>query len=215
MTDTAYHHGDLRNALLAAALERVEKDGPEAVSLRDLAETLGVSRAAPYRHFASRDDLLAEVAAQGFEALVRVYDAALDGPGDGRQRLYAASTAFFAFATDRPGLYRLMFESDFLSRSPPPAVLIPPADASWRQLWRAVAGAFPAASDAEIKARTVVMASTAHGFLALDRAGRFKPFMIAPLTREAMVRAVIRSALGDRLDDGRLVSEDAPAADAD
>jgi len=167
------------------------------VSLRELAESLGVSRAAPYRHFADRDALLAAVAARGFEALVADYEAALSGPGDGRERLHASSRAFFAFATRRPGLYRLMFESDFLSRNPPPAILVPPADASYRQLWRAIAGAFPEADVAEVKMRAVIMVSTAHGFLALDHAGRFRPFMYEPLDHDQMVEAVMRSAMGE------------------
>lgn len=194
MSHDRYHHGDLANALLAAALRKVEGEGAEAVSLRDLAETLGVSRAAPYRHFASRDELLAAVAAVGFEELVRVYDQALSGPGDGRARLIAASRAFFAFAVRRPGLYSLMFESDFLSRTPPPAVLLPAANASWRQLWRAVEEAFPAADRREVKMRTVLMVSTAHGFIALERKGRFKPFMVEPLTVEEMTEAVLLTA---------------------
>jgi AcrR family transcriptional regulator len=84
------------------------------VSLRDLSQSLGVSRAAPYRHFPDRDALLATVAARGFEDLVALYEAALEGAGDGRARLRASGRAFHDFATKRPGLYRLMFESDFL-----------------------------------------------------------------------------------------------------
>ncbi len=72
MDKPAYHHGDLKSALITAALAAVEQDGPDAVSLRDLAQSLGVSRAAPYRHFADRDALLAAVAAQGFEDLAVV-----------------------------------------------------------------------------------------------------------------------------------------------
>lgn len=197
MSQERYHHGDLANALVNAALDLVEHGGAEAVSLRDLAHSLGVSRAAPYRHFKDRDALLAAVAARGFEDLVVVYEVALASPGDGRARLRAASQAFFDFATGRPGLYRLMFESDFLNRSPPPAVLIPGADASYRQLWRAIRGAFPDADDAEVKIRTVIMVSTAHGFLALDHAGRFKPFMYEPLNHDEMVEAVIRTAMGE------------------
>ncbi len=196
MSKPAYHHGDLANALVDAALKLVEHEGADAVSLRDLAQSLGVSRAAPYRHFADRDDLLATVAARGFEALVADYEAALTSAGDGRARLYAASRAFFAFAARRPGLYRLMFQSDFLNRTPPPAVLIPPADASYRQLWRAIAGAYPEAGEAEIKLRAILMVSLGHGFLALDAAGRFKPFMYEPMSHEEMVEAVIRQAMG-------------------
>jgi AcrR family transcriptional regulator len=195
MTKSGYHHGDLANALVTAALQRIDQDGAEAVSLRGLAESLGVSRAAPYRHFADRDALLAAVAARGFEALVADYEAALAGPGDGRERLHASGRVFFAFAAQRPGLYRLMFESDFLNRNPPPAVLIPPAEASYRQLWRAIEGAYPDADQAEVKMRAIIMISTAHGFLALDHAGRFKPFMYEPLRHGEMVEAVMRKAM--------------------
>jgi AcrR family transcriptional regulator len=196
MNKSTYHHGDLANALVTAALKQIEKDGAEAVSLRELAQSLDVSRAAPYRHFEDRDALLAAVAARGFEDLVALYDAALAGPGDGRARLYALSRAYFDFATQRPGLYRLMFESDFLNRDPPPAVLIPPAEASYRRIWLAIAGAFPDADEAEVKMRAVIMISTGHGFLALDNAGRFKPFMYEPMNHEEMVEAVMRAALG-------------------
>jgi len=194
MNKSSYHHGDLANALLDAALKAVEQDGEAAVSLRDLAQSLGVSRAAPYRHFADRDALLAAVAAKGFEALNQRYAAALQTPGDGRDKLRAAQGAFFGFAYEKPGLYRLMFESDLLGRSPPPAVLIPPADESYRLLLRAVEGAYPDLGEAEVKRRTLIMMATGHGFLALDRAGRIKPFMIDPMTREEMIQSLIGSA---------------------
>jgi len=196
MSKPHYHHGDLANALIAAALKVVEQNGEAGVSLRDLAQSLGVSRAAPYRHFEDRDALLAAVAAKGFEALNTRYAAALDGPGDGRTRLNAATAAFFGFAFEKPGLYRLMFESDLLGRPQPPAVLIPPANESYDLLARAIAGAYPEADEAEIKKRTLIMMATGHGFLALDRAGRIKPFMIEPMTRDDMVQALIGSAIG-------------------
>jgi len=193
MTKSAYHHGALAGALVTAALARVEAGGVEVVSMRELAQSLGVSHAAPYRHFADRDALLAAVAARGFDVLVAAYEAALEGPGDGRARLRAATRAFFDFAVGRPRLYRLMFESGFLDRPSPPAVLIPPADAAYRLIWRAVEGAFPDADEAEVKIRTVIMVSTSHGFLSLDNAGRFKPFMYEPLSHEDMVKAVLRA----------------------
>lgn len=196
MTKSAYHHGNLAQALIEAALKLVEQGGAVAVSLRDLAQSLGVSRAAPYRHFADRDVLLATVAARGFEDLVALYEDALAGPGDGRVQLRAAGRAFYDFATRRPGLYRLMFESDFLNRTSPPAVLLAPAEKSYRLLWKLVAGAYPDADETEIKVRTLIMTSTAHGFLTLDHVGRFKPFMYEPLTHDEMVEAVMRAAMG-------------------
>ena len=196
MTKTGYHHGDLANALVDAALKAVEQDGEAAVSLRDLAQSLGVSRAAPYRHFEDRDALLAAVAAKGFEALNARYAAALKTPGDGRAKLSAALAAFFGFAYEKPGLYRLMFESDLLGREHTPAVLIPPADESYRLLLSAVAGAHPDADEAQVKRLTLLMMATGHGFLALDRAGRIKPFMLDPMTREEMIQSLIGSAVG-------------------
>ena len=104
MDKPAYHHGDLKSALISAALAAVEQNGPDAVSLRDLAQSLGVSRAAPYRHFADRDALLAAVAAKGFEELCVVYETALAGPGDGRQRMRQSLVDYLEFARRRPGL---------------------------------------------------------------------------------------------------------------
>jgi AcrR family transcriptional regulator len=196
MTKDGYHHGDLRQTLIRAATVVIEQGGAEALSLRGLAEQAGVSRAAPYRHFTDRDDLLAEVAARGFEDLNAGYEAALASPGDGKARLRAASLVYVDFAERRPGLFKLMFESDLLAPGAEPAVMIPAANQSYYLLWRAIEGADPAADDKTVKARTITMWSTIYGFLALDRAGRFKRFMTEPLTREEIVEAVIRAASG-------------------
>ena len=197
MPKAAYHHGDLANALVAEAMRRVDIGGAEAVSLRELASQLGVSRAAPYRHFADREALLAAVAAKGFETLIASYEAALQSPGDGLAKLRALNAAFFEFATRRPGLYQLMFASEFLRGDRPPATLAPLASYAYRLLWQAVRGAYPDESEAQVKARTVIMVSTAHGFLDLERAGRFKPFMYEPLSRSDLVDAVMRAAIGE------------------
>jgi len=196
MSKSTYHHGHLAQALVDAALKLVERGGAEAVSLRDLAQSLGVSRAAPYRHFADRDALLATVAARGFDDLVALYEAALAGSGDGRARLRAGGRAFYDFATQRPGLYRLMFESNLLNRDPPPEVLLAPAQKSYRLVWELVAGAYPDADETEVKVRTIIMISTGHGFLTLDHVGRFRPFMYEPLSHDEMVEAVMRAAMG-------------------
>jgi AcrR family transcriptional regulator len=198
MTKSTYHHGNLAEVLVEAALKLIEQGGAEAVSLRDLAQSLGVSRAAPYRHFPDRDALLASVAVRGFEDLIALYEAALAGPGDGRDRLRAAGRAFYDFATQRPGLYRLMFESDFLNRAAPPAALMAPAEKSYRLLLTLVEGAYPDADEGEVKIRTLIMTSTSHGFLSLNHVGRFKPFMYEPLSHDEMVKAVMQAATGLR-----------------
>ena len=193
---SAYHHGDLKSALVAAAITAVEQGGAEGISLRDLAQSLGVSRAAPYRHFADRDALLAEVAAKGFEDLIEVYERALAGPGSGRERLRAGLVGYLDFARRRPGLHALMFESDFLRRNPPPAVLVGPADRAYRLLWRALEQAFPVANAAWVRAHTVTMLSTVVGYRVLDNVGRFRPHMIEPLTANDLLDVVLEAAIG-------------------
>lgn len=99
----AYHHGDLRSALLAAAGSLLEAEGPAALSLREAARRAGVSHAAPYRHFPDREALLAALAAQGFEALGEQLRAA---GGTGAR---AIGVAYLHFALAQPQRYRLMF----------------------------------------------------------------------------------------------------------
>ena len=197
VSKSSYHHGELSSALTAAAMAAVERDGPQALSLRDVAHSLGVSRAAPYRHFRDRDALLAAVAAKGFEDLVGIYEAALSEDGNGRQRLRRLLLSYMEFARTRPGLHALMFESDLLQRSPPPQIMIPVATRAYELLWRAVEGAFPKADQRWVKQRTVTMLSTIVGFRVLDNVGRFRPFMINPLTRKDLVEAVLEAAIGD------------------
>src|SRR5580700_7187323 len=73
-----YHHGDLRNALVQAAVAAARRDGPGAVLLRDIARRVGVSHNAGYRHFASREDLLRAVAEQGLAELGTSMQRAVD-----------------------------------------------------------------------------------------------------------------------------------------
>jgi AcrR family transcriptional regulator len=97
---STYHHGDLRPALLRAAEKLLEKGGPEALSLRELARRAGVSHNAPYRHFSGREALLAALAADGFRLLGDALAAT-----SGR----AIGEAYVSFALEHPQLFRLMF----------------------------------------------------------------------------------------------------------
>src|SRR5271156_7208183 len=87
----SYHHGNLRPALIAAASKQIEQIGFEGLSLRDLAASLNVSRAAPYRHFADRRELLAAIAAAGFKHLERAALAAMSRQPTPRSRLAAGA----------------------------------------------------------------------------------------------------------------------------
>jgi AcrR family transcriptional regulator len=107
-----YHHGNLREALAAAALGLIEEKGPRGFSMAEAARLAGVSPAAPYRHFRGRDELIAEVARLGFEIfadrLERAYD---DGRPSALSAFFATGRAYLHFARDAPGYYVAMFES--------------------------------------------------------------------------------------------------------
>lgn len=106
MTDTrAYHHGDLRRALLAAALEAVGEVGPAALSLRDLARRAGVSHAAPAHHFGDKAGLLTALAAQGFDLLAQTLTEADDD-------LLEAGVAYVDFAVTHRAYFEVMFRPE-------------------------------------------------------------------------------------------------------
>jgi AcrR family transcriptional regulator len=106
----AYHHGDLREALVRAALREAERGGPESISLKALARQLGVSQPAPYRHFADRDALLAAVTAEAFRQFNTVLRESMRRPSK-RSKLSRIARATLDFGLRRNGVYRLMFAS--------------------------------------------------------------------------------------------------------
>jgi AcrR family transcriptional regulator len=114
----AYHHGDLRSALLQAALEVIDDTGPQGLTIREVARRAGVSHAAPYRHFADKDDLILAVVEQGFELMhaTMMEDKAAAGP-DPLDQFSASGLAYLRFAMHYPAYYRVMFSGDLLSSS--------------------------------------------------------------------------------------------------
>jgi AcrR family transcriptional regulator len=114
----AYHHGDLRRALLQGALELLAEGGPARLTLRAAAERAGVSVAAPYRHFADKRALLAAVAEEGFLALQRsCVDAMASGSGDPIDKFWRHGVAYVRFAIENPAHYRVMFGPELTDRS--------------------------------------------------------------------------------------------------
>lgn len=103
----AYHHGDLRAALINAALTMLEQDGSAGLSLRAVAKAVGVSEAAPYHHFADKEALERALAAEGFERLTDRLTGALMSSGHGED-LHSLAAAYVGFALDARGLFRLM-----------------------------------------------------------------------------------------------------------
>jgi AcrR family transcriptional regulator len=109
----AYHHGQLRRALLDAALELANTRGIHSFTLRELARAAGVSHAAPYHHFADKSALMTELALEIFHTLRDTLQAAWDeAPGPPDQRFSATGVAYVRFALENPAAFRLMFRPE-------------------------------------------------------------------------------------------------------
>ncbi|KAB2973177.1 TetR/AcrR family transcriptional regulator [Streptomyces sp. SS1-1] len=152
-----YHHGDLRRAVLTAALDVIATDGPSALSLRDLARRAGVSHAAPAHHFKDRTGLLTAIAAEGFGLL----SAALGEAADLRD----AGVRYVRFAREHPAHFQVMFTPGLLRTDD--LELATARALAGEALRGAVSGVRP--EDLGIDARMAGVAawSLAHGFATL------------------------------------------------
>ena len=112
MTRRGYHHGNLREALVRAALDLIAEKGPAGFTIAEAARAAGVSPAAPYRHFRDRDELMADVARQGYERFEAMLHAGWnDGRPDALTSLANVGKAYLAFAATEPAYYSAMFET--------------------------------------------------------------------------------------------------------
>ncbi len=113
----AYHHGNLRDELLKTAGRMISKHGMKALTLRALAQRVGVSRSAPYRHFANKNALLMAIAEDGFRSLTKGYRRK-EGiqPPDAAARLEMVGSAYVEFAIRHPGPYKLMFGAEIMEQ---------------------------------------------------------------------------------------------------
>jgi AcrR family transcriptional regulator len=106
---SGHHHGDLRNALEQAALELVSERGSQAFTLAEASRRAGVSVAAPYKHFADKDALLAALARKGYEAQYERFAAAIDSADDPVEQLAAFAAAYVQFTIDNRALFEITF----------------------------------------------------------------------------------------------------------
>jgi AcrR family transcriptional regulator len=107
-----YHHGSLKDALLEAARSLLAERGPAGFTLAEAAKLVGVTAAAPYRHFSDRNALMSELARRGFEQFgKRLASAWDDGRPDPQAALARMGAAYLAFSRDEPGLYTAMFNN--------------------------------------------------------------------------------------------------------
>lgn len=111
-TRKPYHHGNLREALVAAAESLLREEGAAKLSLRAAARRTGVSQAAPYAHFNSRQALLAAVAVQGFRRLSGYLARTENKTGGGAERMHSLARGYVRFAVDHSMLFRLMFGAE-------------------------------------------------------------------------------------------------------
>lgn len=114
MTERAYHHGDLRAALVTAGLTLLAERQGDDLSLREVARSVGVSATAVYRHFPDKGALMTALARGGLDRLAAAQRAASDEAGGGMAGFAATGRAYVRFALDNPALFRLIFASPVL-----------------------------------------------------------------------------------------------------
>lgn len=117
MRKRSYHHGDLRRALLEAALTVITEQGTHKLTLREIARRAGVSHAAPYRHFANKTDLLGAVAAQAFRALKHFLEDKVSAFDDPLMQFETLCIGYVQFAAQFPDQFQLMFEAELPRKS--------------------------------------------------------------------------------------------------
>ncbi len=176
-----YHHGNLREALMEAALSLIAETGPAGFTISEAARRAGVSPAAPYRHFRDADALLAEVALRGFERLAETLTAAWnDSRPDPITAFETLGRAYLAFARNQPAYYAAMFETRIAADAYP--ALAAAADGAFRVL-REAAELVTARLPKENRPPSLMMAlhvwALSHGIASLfcrpDRARRKLP----------------------------------------
>ncbi|MEV6323981.1 TetR/AcrR family transcriptional regulator [Nocardia sp. NPDC051787] len=138
VTRTSYHHGALRDALLAACLRLIETEGIAAVSLRRVAREAGVSTAAPYHHFPDRAALLATLSTQGYQLLAVRLAAARAEATTPMGALTALARSYFRFSREQPAYFRLMFRPELSQPDKHPAAMAA-GDAAFAVLTDAIA----------------------------------------------------------------------------
>lgn len=166
-----YHHGELREALVSAGRKLLEERGLRGFTLRECARRAEVSHAAPAHHFASIDDLLAEIATRGYHELAAAMALeARRAKSEPTARLVAQAVGYMAFAAANPMLFQLMFNRE-ANRFETPA-LAQAAKTAFHLHVAAVEAVVPDASPA-VKERMVDFAwSSAHGFITLVLEGQ-------------------------------------------
>ena len=195
-----YHKEDLRRDLLAAARAHVAEHGHISLSLRSLAQQVGVSTAAPYYHFSDRRALLLAVALEGFEELNTGASAIAGGPAPIAEQLLALGEAFLDFTAKQPRLIELMYESELTSPEIDPALLAC-QDRGYRTLLHVMTAALPAHAAVEISVRVMAFWSAIYGYAMLRSKLMLKPYEPSDLSAQAVDSSVLAQAVKAALTD--------------
>lgn len=186
-----YHHGNLRQALVDAALDLIAAQGPTGFTLSEAAKAADVTPAAVYRHFAGRDDLLAEVARQGYDIFAALMEFAFnDGQPSALAAFEATGRAYLAFARKYPGHYMAMFESGLnLSAHPDLAIVAQKARAVLERAAESLSQHLPAAKRPPGTMVSAHIWAMSHGVVELYMRGA--PMARSPFPPEDLLEAGI------------------------
>ncbi|OAF11871.1 TetR/AcrR family transcriptional regulator [Bradyrhizobium neotropicale] len=204
-TETPYHHGALREALLEAAERVLERDGLAGLTLRAVAREAGVSHAAPTHHFGDLTGLVSELAAIGFRQFNEAMGSACKAAATSHERALARPKAYVGYAQAHPGMYGLMFRTERLDYSRPS--LHEAAEASFAGLANAI-GAMrqeQISGDALTLDQGAAIArawSMVHGFTTLLLDGRLEDILgrlPKGTTAESLLEAMLKSTVVGKL----------------
>ncbi len=188
-----YHKENLRQDLLAAGRAYVEAHGHQSLSVRTLAQKVGVSPGAPYHHFSDRRQLLLAIASEGFRLLNLGATAIGESDLGSREKLVALGMHFVEFADRSPRLFELMYESELSTPRQPPE-LEKFHKLGHRVMQAAIASGLRRVTPRDLGIRTAAFWAFVYGFAALRRTYDLHDFRRFRMSRDAVVRAVVAQA---------------------
>ncbi|MBB3859523.1 AcrR family transcriptional regulator [Novosphingobium hassiacum] len=188
-----YHREDLRGDLLRAGRAYIAEHGHHSLSVRTLAQLVGVSSGAPYHHFKDRRALLLALALDGYAEITQ---AAADATATGnpREKLICLGMQFVDFATRSPQLLELMYESELTSPAPDPALVVF-QDLGHETLVAPVREALAGFAEEIIEVRVLALWSTVYGFASLRRKHMIQKVEPRDLRRDEVTRQVVTVAV--------------------
>lgn len=192
--EKTYHREDLRGELLLAGREFVAANGHHALSVRTLAQKVGVSPGAPYHHFQDRRSLLLAIAITGYEELFSEARAIASASSNPEEALIASGMGYLEFAATNPRLIELMYESELTSPSVDPA-LLEYQHVGQEALTEPLRVAIPSCDEAELSIRVLGLWSTIYGFASLRKRQMITKFVPYSIGKDEVAKRTITLAV--------------------